>query len=40
MKYLFGVGLMLMCNEAISILALTLILAFFISDIVKARCQR
>ena len=40
MKYIGAFGLMLMCNEAISILALFLILTFVIFDILKARCER
>lgn len=40
MKYIGACGMMLLCNEVISLVALTLIMSFVIFDIVKARCER
>ena len=40
MKYLGACGLMILCNEVTTLIALTLIVSFVICDIVKARCER
>ena len=40
MKYIGACALMLCCNEVLSLIALTLISAFVICDILKVRCER
>lgn len=35
MKYILSLGLMLLCNEILSIVALILLTVFFLSDIAK-----
>lgn len=40
MKYLAAFTLMLLCNEVLSLIALILMVCFFIGDILKARCAR